>query len=52
MSLVIDPESSTCGELQRMGTMCGCPSALHAGEKPCSLCENNNIENITLDMLV
>eukprot|EP00980_Cylindrotheca_fusiformis_P000744 scaffold174_cov98-Cylindrotheca_fusiformis.AAC.13 len=45
----IDPESSSCSELQRMGTMCGCQSMLNPGEEPCTLCE---MDNAALDMPV
>eukprot|EP00980_Cylindrotheca_fusiformis_P015619 scaffold4481_cov121-Cylindrotheca_fusiformis.AAC.15 len=49
LSFVIPPESSSCAELQRMGTMCGCQSMLAPGEEPCTLCDMNNA---TLDMPV
>eukprot|EP00980_Cylindrotheca_fusiformis_P009410 scaffold2058_cov115-Cylindrotheca_fusiformis.AAC.3 len=45
----IDPGSSSCGELQRMGTMCGCQSMLAPGVKPCTLCD---MDNAALDMAV
>eukprot|EP00980_Cylindrotheca_fusiformis_P031116 scaffold25830_cov162-Cylindrotheca_fusiformis.AAC.17 len=47
LPLVISPESSSCDELQRMGTMCGCQSTLDSGEEPCTLCD---MDNATLAM--
>eukprot|EP00980_Cylindrotheca_fusiformis_P029422 scaffold23472_cov106-Cylindrotheca_fusiformis.AAC.1 len=49
LPLAIDPGSSSCSELQRMGTMCGCPSKLAPGEEPCTLCD---MDNAALDMPV
>eukprot|EP00980_Cylindrotheca_fusiformis_P007131 scaffold1499_cov105-Cylindrotheca_fusiformis.AAC.3 len=49
LPFAIDSESSSCGEMQRMGTMCGCQSMLVPGEEPCTLCE---MDNAALDMPV
>eukprot|EP00980_Cylindrotheca_fusiformis_P007123 scaffold1497_cov122-Cylindrotheca_fusiformis.AAC.1 len=49
LPLVINPESSSCKEMQRMGTMCGCQSMLARGEEPCTLCD---MDNAALDMSV
>eukprot|EP00980_Cylindrotheca_fusiformis_P016813 scaffold5067_cov139-Cylindrotheca_fusiformis.AAC.7 len=45
----IDPDLSSCVEMQRMGTMCGCQSMLDPGEEPCTLCD---MDNAALDMPV
>eukprot|EP00980_Cylindrotheca_fusiformis_P000742 scaffold174_cov98-Cylindrotheca_fusiformis.AAC.11 len=49
MNSSLNPESSSCGEFQRMGTMCGCHSMLAPEEEPCTLCD---LDNAALDMPV